>query len=115
MNTIATKENQACILPVIKIDYQFRLIECNDAGMDLLRFWNSSTGHVLPMHVLQQYPEILTAIQHNTTPDISIVTDMATIKCTVVPFPEANYIGIYAYLIEFTDQAKQKITLMRLN
>jgi hypothetical protein len=115
MNTIATKENQACVFPVIKIDYQFRLIECNAAAMDLLRYWNSSPDEALPLSVLQQYPEILMAIQHNTTPDIDILTDTATIKCTVVPFPEANYIGIYAYLVEFTDQAKEKVTLMRLN
>jgi hypothetical protein len=115
MITQATKSKQASIFPVIKMDYNFNLIECNEAGLPLLRSWNVSLQKPLPISILERHPEIFDAIKNSSTPDIAIETDDATIKCTVVPFPEANYIGIYAYLIEFTEKTKEKVTLTRLN
>lgn len=111
----ATKEKQASIFPVLKMDYNFKLIECNEAGLPLLRSWNTNLDNPIPIGILERHPEIFTAIKNSSMPDINIETDDATIKCTVVPFPEANYIGIYAYMIEFTEKTKEKVTLTRLN
>lgn len=111
----ATKEKQASIFPVLKMDYNFKLIECNEAGLPLLRSWNTQLENPLPITILERHPEIFNAIKNSSTPDINIEMDDATVKCTVVPFPEANYIGIYAYLIEFTEKSKEKVTLTRLN
>jgi hypothetical protein len=115
MTPQATKEKQASIFPVLKMDYNFKLIECNEAGMPLLRCWNTQLENQIPISVLERHPEIFNAIRNASMPDIDIEMDDATIKCTVVPFPEANYIGIYAYMIEFTEKTKEKITLTRLN
>ncbi|MCC6385231.1 MAG: hypothetical protein LC117_01055 [Bacteroidia bacterium] len=110
-----TTEKQATIFPVIKLDYNFRMIDSNEAGKPLLCSWNCSVNSKIPISILERYPEIHTAIKENTMPDISIEMDGTAIKCTVVPFPEANYIGIYAYMIEYTEKTKEKVTLTKLN
>ena len=110
-----TTKKEEVIFPVMKLDYNFNVIYCNEPAYPMLSKWNCRPKERVPMAVLEQHPGIYTAINTTQTPDIEVEMDDVIVKCTVVPFPEAGYIGIYAYLIEYTEKTKEKVTLAKLN
>lgn len=109
-----TTKKEEVIFPVLKLDYNFNVIYSNEPALPMLKQWNCKQDRV-PMAVLEQHPGIYSAINTTQSPDIEVKMDDVTVKCTVVPFPEAGYIGIYAYLIEYTEKTKEKVTLAKLN
>jgi hypothetical protein len=110
----STRKDDA-IFPVMKIDYNFNVIYCNEPAYPVLSKWNCRPQERLPLTVLDSHPGIYTAIKSTQTPDIEVEMDDVKVKCTVVPFPEAGYIGIYAYMIEYTEKTKERVTLARFN
>ncbi len=110
-----TTKHEEVIFPVMKLDYNFNVIYCNEPAYPMLNMWNCKPTERIPIKVLESHPGIFNSINNAHAPDISIEMDDITVKCTVMPFPEAGYIGIYAYMIEYTEKTKEKVTLAKLN
>lgn len=108
-------KKEDAIFPVMKIDYNFNVIYCNEPAYPMLSKWNCRPQERIPLAVLERHPGIYTAINASQSPDLEVEMDDVTVKCTVVPYPEAGYIGIYAYMIEYTEKSKERVTLAKLN
>ena len=115
MNNNKSHQKTDSMFPVVKLDYNFNVIHCNDSGQPLLSHWNTTLKNPLPIGILERHPEIYVALKNTMTPDIKIKMDDHIIHCSVVPFPEAGYIGIYGYLVEYADRVHEKVTLSGIN
>lgn len=110
-----TTKREEVIFPVMKLDYNFNVIYCNEPARPMLNNWNTRITGQIPTAVLEKHPQIFIALKDSNTPDLEVDMDGVTVKCSVVPFPEAGYIGIYGYMIEYTEKTKEKVTLAKLN
>lgn len=108
----STKQTNGNLFPVLKFDYDFNVIHCNEPAQPLLSHWKCSEKNPLPIRVLENHPEIYVALRSNKIPDIKIQMTDRVIDCSIVPFPEAGYIGIYAYQVEFADKVHQKVAIV---
>ncbi len=107
-------QKEDAIFPVMKLDYNFNVIYCNEPAIPMLSKWKCRPNERIPMAVLDRHPGIYAAISTTQSPDLEIDMGDVTVKCTVVPFPEAGYIGIYAYMMEYTEKTNERVTLAKL-
>lgn len=114
-STSKQQQQKESMFPVMKFDYNFNVIYSNDHARPLMNHWNCDTKSPIPMNVLERHPEIYIALKNNLIPDINIKLDNQVIRCSIVPFPEAGYIGIYGYMVEYADKVHEKITISSLN
>lgn len=110
-----SQQKKESMFPVLKMDYNFNLIYNNEPAQPLLNHWNCSLEKRIPISILERHPEIYVALKNNLIPDIDIQIDDQVIRCSIVPFPEAGYIGIYGYMVEFADKIHQRVTISGLN
>ncbi len=110
-----TTKGTANLFPVFKFDYNFKVIQCNEPARPLLNYWNCGLESQIPISILERHPEIYAALKGTKIPDINVQLDDQVIRCSVVAFPEAGYIGIYGYMFEFAETVREKITLQGLN
>jgi len=111
----STQKKSDSMFPVVKLDYNFNVIHCNDSGQPLLIQWNTTLKNKLPISILERHPEIYVALKNTMTPDIKVKMNDHIIHCSVVPFPEAGYIGIYGYMVEYADKVHEKATISDMN
>ncbi len=86
--------------PVIKIGLDFTVLDCNVSALPLLNHWRCKINNRIPDTVMEQYPVILSSLQQNDESGMHVVFRDFIIRFTVVPFPEAGYIGLYGYQVE---------------
>jgi len=86
--------------PVLRIDYNKRLIDANLTAMPLLGDWNCSKGSKVPSQIFSTYSEIENSFNDKTPTTCKVSFGDLQIWFDIVPFPEAGYIGLYGYHIE---------------
>jgi hypothetical protein len=97
----STDEN---MFPVMKFDLDNRLIYSNVAALPLMKEWNCKINEKLPSDFVSKYPEIFHASISHMAHDLSIELDDYLMHFSLVPFPEAGYIGMYGFCIEMMDR-----------
>lgn len=95
-----TKPNNQSLFPVFKFDLDKKLIEANRASMPLLEKWGWNLSQSLPTKVVSEHPQLFHAILGQRPTELTVTMDGFHIHFCVVPFPEAGYIGMYAFALE---------------
>jgi len=86
--------------PVIKIGLDFTVMDCNVSALPLLNHWSCKVNGRIPESVMNQYPEISNSLMINNEGGMQVNFKDFMIRFTIVPFPEAGYIGLYGYQVE---------------
>lgn len=86
--------------PIIRIDYDMRLLDSNLTALPLLSEWKVRKGCKIPDTVLNAYPEITHSLQDASPSGCKVAFNGLNIWFDMVPFPEAGYIGLYGYHVE---------------
>ena len=92
--------NHQSLFPVFKFDLNRKLVEANFASTPLLEKWGWNINEGLPSKVLSEHPQIFHSILSQRPSEIAVAMDGFVIQFCIVPFPEAGYIGMYAYSLE---------------
>ena len=86
--------------PVIRFDYNKRLLDSNLTALPLLGDWKCRQGSKIPSAIWSAYPELEQALSDQSPSGCKVSFGELQIWFDVVPFPEAGYIGMYGYHIE---------------
>lgn len=100
MKNISMSAQGESDFPVIKIGLDFTVLDCNVSALPILNHWNCRVNSRIPASVLKQYPEMANALKLNDEGGLHVNFKDFTIRFTIVPFPEAGYIGLYGYQVE---------------
>lgn len=102
MNTSNTSKSNDLqgAFPVIKIDYQHRLVKTNTIAQPLITSWNCREGGKLPLQLLSQHPSLHASFKNPVPTECIISFGDLNIWFDVIPFPEAGYVGLYGYHVE---------------
>ncbi|HOZ83417.1 MAG TPA: hypothetical protein PLU85_12675 [Bacteroidia bacterium] len=95
----STSKYENNMFPVIKLDYSGKIIYHNVAAMPILSYWQCKLNAPVNNQVKAIYPEIFnvkTPVPH----DASVQYLEYLFHFSVIPYPEAGYIGIYGHCIE---------------
>lgn len=101
------------MFPVMRFDYNKRLIDANLTALPLLGEWKCHKGGKIPAAILQSYPEINFAFSEKTPTECKVTFSGLNIWFDMIPYPEAGYIGLYGYHIETVvpETVKQKLRM----
>ncbi|MEO5572545.1 MAG: hypothetical protein ABIT08_16640 [Bacteroidia bacterium] len=113
--TETKNQKKECAFPVLKFDYNFNVIYSNSPAKAILNYWEAKVKESVPSNILNRHPEIYNSLREQSLEDISITINDTVVRCTVVPFPEAGYIGVYGYMVEYTEKIMDRETASRLN
>lgn len=102
MNVVKSDNTMRDAFPVIRMDYQQRLVTSNSTALPLLHAWNCKKGNKIPGEVLNQHPELIGSFRNPAPTECVINFGDLKIWFDVVPFPQAGYIGLYGYHVEAT-------------
>lgn len=97
------QQNDETLFPVFRFDLQNRLIYANAPALPLMKFLNCSLNERVPGKVISQYPELFHAALSHKPMDLTIQFNNYSISFSIVPFPEAHYIGMYAYSMHLNE------------
>jgi len=100
MKNVFTSTHGESDFPVIKVSLDFRVLDCNVSALPLLNHWNCKVNSRIPEKIMNEYPEILNSLSRNDEGGLHVNFKDFTIRFTIVPFPEAGYIGMYGYQVE---------------
>lgn len=90
--------------PVIKIGLDYTILDCNVSALPLLNQWNCKVNSRIPAPVMMQFPQIANSVLLNDEGGMQVSFKDFTIRFTIVPFPEAGYIGLYGYQVERSEK-----------
>ena len=110
-----SQQKKECAFPVLKFDYNFNVIYSNTPAKSILNYWDTKMKASVPTTVLNNHPEIYNSLRNPSVQDIDINMNDTIVRCSVVPFPEAGYIGVYGYMVEYTEKVTDRSTATRLN
>ncbi|KXK47523.1 MAG: hypothetical protein FNNCIFGK_01143 [Bacteroidia bacterium] len=96
-NFVSPHENN--MFPVIKIDYSGKVVYHNVAAMPILSYWQCKLNEPVNNQAKMIYPEIFNT-KAPKEHDATIRYHEYLFHFSVIPFPEAGYIGIYGHSIE---------------
>ncbi len=96
----AHSRHESNMFPVIKLDYNGRIIYHNVAAMPILSYWQCKLNEPVNNQVKTIYPEIFN-LQSPQSHDASVRYLDYVFHFSVIPYPEAGYIGIYGHCIEY--------------
>ncbi len=95
-----TDEN---LFPVFRFDLENRLVYANVPALPLMKHWKCRINEKVPGDIISRYPELFhTALSHKPM-DVTVDMNTYSISFSIVPFPEAGYIGMYAYSMELSE------------
>lgn len=116
MNQQQNQHSDENLFPVFRFDLENRLVYANVPALPLMKFWNCRINEKLPARVISMYPELFHAALSHRPTDLTIEFNTHVIKFSIVPFPEAKYIGMYAYAMELNENfvTKPVTTEMKL-
>lgn len=101
----ATDEN---LFPVFRFDLANRLIYANLPSLPLMKHWKCRINERIPADVVSRYPELFHAALSHRPMDVTVEMKNYIIRFSIVPFPEAGYIGMYAYSMEVNENFVEK-------
>ena len=110
-----SQQKKECAFPVLKFDYNFNVIFSNTPAKSILDYWETKIKGSVPTNILNGHPEIYNSLRNPAIQDISINVEDTVIRCSVVPFPEAGYIGVYGYMVEYSEKISNRAEMTRLN
>ncbi len=102
MKAVKSSEPLREAFPVMKIDYQHRLVKSNTTALPLLNAWGCREGGKIPHQLIGQYPELKASFKNNAPTQCVMHFQDLRITFDVVPFPEAGYVGLYGFHVEAT-------------
>lgn len=100
-------------LPVMKIGADHSVIYSNLAALPLINSLKQSNAHSLDKAAVNKLPGLMQSLRSNQPHDISLNFKDYTVHFTVVPFPEAGYIGFYGFQIDSVETIKQSVKIMQ--
>ena len=103
----ATDEN---LFPVFKFDLDNRLVYANVPSLPLMKHWQCRINEKMPASVVSRYPELFHVALSHRPMDVTVEMKNYIIHFSIVPFPEAGYIGMYAYSMEVNENFIDKST-----
>ncbi|HNQ11830.1 MAG TPA: hypothetical protein PKH65_01045 [Bacteroidia bacterium] len=98
--------------PVLKISLDYKVLNSNAAALPILQHWNCANGTIIPEEIMRLYPELKYCLDRRVEGYVHVSYNEYTIKFSVIPFPEAGYVGLYGYLIEKTDQFNRVLRML---
>ena len=72
-------------------------MDCNHSAMYLLNFFNNSECGNLLIKKLMNSREVMNCFFGGNASAIILETDDFTVEFDIVPFPEAGFVGFYAF------------------
>jgi hypothetical protein len=99
MNSKKTAGHDANMFPVIKFSLDNQIIYHNVAAMPLLSQWNCELNKKVPSAIAKKHPAIFNS-KNQDAKDISILYKEYVFSFSVIPFPEAGYVGLYGHSIQ---------------
>jgi hypothetical protein len=102
MKAVKSDNSMRDAFPVLRMDYQQRLVHSNTTALPLLNSWNCRNGAKIPKQLLGQIPELKDSFTSATPRECVITFGDLRIWFDIVPFPQAGYIGLYGFHIEST-------------
>jgi hypothetical protein len=94
------QHSEESLFPVFRFDLENRLTFANLPALPLMQAWNCRVNEKLPAEIISRYPELFHASLSHRPTDLTVEWNNYVIRFTIVPFPEARYIGMYAYAME---------------
>jgi len=109
MNQEHTPQHDENLFPVFRFDLDNRLTYANVPALPLMKYWKCRLNEKVPAQVISLYPELFHAALSHRPTDVTVEFKSHLIRFSIVPFPEAKYIGMYAYSMEQNEKfvAKQ--------
>ncbi len=86
--------------PVMRFDFNKRLIDSNLTALPLLNDWNCRKGAKIPSAILKEYPEIKCVFSDKNPTECRVTFSGLSIWFDLIPYPEAGYVGLYGYHVE---------------
>lgn len=114
-STSKSQQQKESEFPVLKFDYNFNVIYSNTPAQTILNNWNVKVQESVPEMVLSRHPEIVKSLANSAVDNVQINLENTIVSCTIVPFPEAGYIGVYGYMVEYAEKVRERVTVPRLN
>jgi hypothetical protein len=101
------------MFPVMRFDYNKRLIDANLTALPLLGEWKCHKGGKIPAAVLKSNPEFNFAFNEQRPTEFKVTFSGLNIWFDMVPYPEAGYVGLYGYHVEtiVPETVKQKLRM----
>jgi hypothetical protein len=112
MNQEQTPNKNESLFPVFRFDLENRLVYANVPALPLMKFWKCRINERIPAEVISLYPELFHASLSHRPIDVAVDFNDYTIRFSIVPFPEARYIGMYAYSMELSGKYVSKPELV---
>ena len=110
MNQAQQQTTDENLFPVFRFDLENRLVYANMPALPLMKNWKCRINERIPADVVSRYPELFhTALSHKPM-DLTVELNNYLIRFSIVPFPEAGYIGMYAYSMEVNENYINKST-----
>jgi len=100
MNQEKKQKHDDTIFPVFRFDLDNRITYANVPALPLMKYWKCRVNERIPAEVISQYPELFHAVLSSRPSDLIVEYKNYFIRFSIVPFPEANYVGMYAYAME---------------
>lgn len=97
MKTSTNSIHNENLFPIFRFDLENRLIYANLAATPLMQHWKCRINERVPAEVMARYPELFHSVISHRPQDIQVTFNEYQISFSIVPFPEAGYIGMYAY------------------
>jgi hypothetical protein len=110
MNTPSNSINTENLFPIFRFDLQNRLVFANLAATPLMTHWKCRINERVPAEVMAEYPELFHSVVSHRPQDVQVTFNEFSISFTIVPFPEAGYIGMYAYKVNMVENFTGKTT-----
>jgi hypothetical protein len=114
MNQEQNHNNDDSMFPVFRFDLENRLIYANLPALSLLKHWQCRINEKIPAAVISTHPELFHAILSHRPADMTVEFKSHLIRFSIVPFPEASYIGLYAYSMELSGNFVKKSTPVQI-
>ncbi len=99
----SNQQQEDALFPVFRFDLDNRLIYANLSALPLMKYWNCRMNERIPGEVVMRYPELFHSALSHRPSDLTIEFNNYSISFSIVPFPEAKYIGMYAYCMELNE------------
>lgn len=108
MNQEQKQQNDDNLFPVFRFDLENRLIYANLPALPIMKNWHCRINERIPGEIISRYPELFHAALSHRPTDVTVEFKNYLIRFSIVPFPEARYIGMYAYCMEQKENFVEK-------
>lgn len=82
-------------VPMFKVDYDKKITYFNKSAMPYLSYWKCLEQNKIPVQISKQHPEMFDRKLKTDFYEVDLKYQNRMIHFTVIPFPEAGWIGFY--------------------